>query len=194
MQAFTVTKPGGIKGMEDYDAYLRILNRWGVDMTDMPRVLEEGRPNRWLYVFREREDAERFAKEVRAESRNKSWCVREFHTRHLSRGPLGPVVVEVGFQGGCSFGLDWLSHDLIRKRFPHAQMVPGVYIEREGKADFEADHLESIWKHVTLLLTGLTEEELAELGGYRVYDPVNGVVLREPEFPAAPTLRRANAG
>jgi hypothetical protein len=163
-------------------------------VTDMPRVLEEGRPNRWLYVLREREQAERFAKEVRVESRNKSWCVREFHTRHLSRGPLGPVEIEVGFQGGCAFGLAWLSRELIRKRFPRARMVPGVYIERDGKADFEADHLESIWKHVALLLTGLTEEELAELGGYRVYDPVEEVVLREPEFPAAPTLRRANAG
>jgi hypothetical protein len=194
MQAFTVTMPGGIKDL-DYEAYVRLLDQAGIDVTDMPRILERGKPNRWLYAWTERADAERFVKELRKATRNKSWRVHEFHAAHLSRGPLGPGQGQVGCQrSGCTYGLHPHSADLVRKKYPRTRLVPSVFIGNDREKDFAWEQQEPSWDHVAQILTGLSKDELEQLGGYRVYDPVREEVLREPDVPAAPMMAKANAG
>ena len=188
MQAFTVAMPGGTKDLE-YEAYVRILNKWGIDVTDMPRVLEKGTPPRWLYAWTSREDAERFAKELRSHSRDKRWRVQEFTTDHLSQGPLGPVEIRVNGQGDSSgYALHPNSEDLVQKKFPHARLLGSVFVGHERRVPLERDRQESIWDHVAMILTGLSAEQLNELGGYRIYDLDSREVLREPEIPTSPTL------
>ncbi|MGH7224035.1 MAG: hypothetical protein ACRELF_12460, partial [Gemmataceae bacterium] len=172
MRAFTVAMPGGTKDLE-YEAYVRLLNDWGIDVTDVPRVLEKGMPFRWLYAWKKREDAERFARELRVQTRDKRWRVHEFSTNHLPQGPLGPVEINVGCQrDGCTYVLHPNSVELIQKKFPQACLVTSVFLGHDTRMNFERDRPESIWDHVAMILTGLNEEQLNELGGYRIYDPV----------------------
>lgn len=188
MQAFTVAMPGGTKDLE-YEAYVRLLNKWGIDVTDMPRVLEKGRPSRWLYAWTSREDAERFAKELRSHSRDKRWRVQEFTTDHLSHGPLGPVEINISRQGdGSAYALHPNSRYLVQKKFPHARLAGSVFVGHEHRVPLGRDRQESIWDHVAMILTGLSMEQLNELDGYRIYDRVEAEVLREPEMSASPPL------
>jgi hypothetical protein len=181
MKVFTVTIQGGTKDIE-YEAYIRLLKEWKIDVTDTLRVLEKGTLTRWVYAWRKRADAERFAEELRKRTRNRTWYVHEFQTDQLSQGSLIPVEIAVSRRSdGYTYGLHPNSQMLIRQRFPNARMVPSVFIGSETQASFERDHPESIWDHVVMILTGLNEEQLNELGGYRVYDPESDKVLREPE-------------
>src|SRR5262249_45606657 len=158
-----VTMPGGIDH-RDYEVYVRLLTQEGIDVTDMPRVLERGRPNRWLYAWTIRADAEDFARELRKATRKKSWRVHEFRADHLPRRRLGPIQVTVGIQGdGCAYELHPQSENLVRRKVPHAHLIPSVFIGRDRCDNSESDRTEFVWDHVVLLLTGLTKDELAEL-------------------------------
>lgn len=189
MKVYTVAMPGGTKDTE-YEAYVRLLNRWSVDVTNMPRVLEKGTPNRWLYAWKDREDADRFAKELRTQTKNTRWRIQEFTTEFLPPGPLGPVEIHRSCQrDGCTYELHPNSQALVRKKFPEARTVGSVFIGHDTQASFARARQEAIWDHVAMILTGLTEDNLNQLGGYRVYDPVTGDVLLEPATPQhTPTL------
>ena len=63
MRVFTVRKPGGNTDRE-FQAYIDLLEEIGIDIADVPRTPEPGTTNRWLYVWRSRPQAERFAREL----------------------------------------------------------------------------------------------------------------------------------
>jgi hypothetical protein len=181
MKVFTVTKPGGL-GDLDFQAYYRQLMAWKVDVTDMPRILEPGTPNRWLYAWEDRAEAERFANELRLQGRAKdrAWRVEARETDRVERGPLGPVVIEVGPQtDGCTYGLHPYSQILIDKKYPQARQVRAVFVGVARGKVLGGEQQQSIWDHVAHILTGLSEDQLNDLGGYRIYDPVEKAVWRE---------------
>jgi hypothetical protein len=181
MKVFTVTLPGRIKDL-DYEACVWLLNKWGIDVTDAPRVQEKGDRRHGLYAWKKQDEAERFAQELRFHTRNKLWQVHAFRTDELSHGPLVPVQIQISHEmDGCTYGLHPNSKMLIKKRFPHARLVPSVYIGSDTRANFAPDHQELIWNYVALILTGLNEDQLNELGGYWVFDPEKEEVVRAPE-------------
>ena len=93
-----------------------------------------------------------------------------------------PLVVSVGRQGdGYAFELEPRSRARVREQA--AQLAPAgqVFISFDTKADFESAH-GPMWKQVVLMLTGMREQDLRELGGARFVDPVAGTQLAEVSF------------
>ena len=68
MRVYTVRKPGGNTDKE-YEAYTELLEEVGIDLANAPRTPEPGTTNRWLYVWKSRPQAERFARARRTSSR-----------------------------------------------------------------------------------------------------------------------------
>src|SRR5262245_32020737 len=83
----------GIK-RHQFEAYVRLLEKRGIDWSNTPRVAEPGTTNRWLYVWPDRDDAEAFCEELKAETGDEKWYVREVASgTPTSRGPLTRVVI-----------------------------------------------------------------------------------------------------
>jgi hypothetical protein len=93
--------------------------------------------------------------------------------------PPDMLEIETGWQGDeVVYGLDGRAQRLIRERFPHANILRGVVIESEQEMDALGDN-RSRWPEIAKLLTGLTAEQLAQLGGVRIIDPWPRKVLWE---------------
>lgn len=161
----------GMINRHEFDAYVRLMEKRGIDWTNIPRVLELGTTNRWLYVWTDRRDADAFCADLRAETRDERWSVRELPADvKPSQGPLMPVVILMRRRSqGAEFTLHPQSSLLVRRRFPDARPVASVSIESTTMHDFEQQHC-PIWEHIALVLTGLSMAQLAELGGYEVVD------------------------
>src|SRR5258707_11685968 len=103
---FIVNLPGGIRDFE-FSAYVRVLEKDGVDIANERRVFDPQTANHWLYGWTSREDAERFAIRVREESETPDWQVCELPGVEPTQGPLGPIEIMVGEQSdGCAYGLN----------------------------------------------------------------------------------------
>lgn len=184
--AFTVSyADAGIKRHE-FEAYVRLLEKRGIDWSNTPRVPEPGTTNRWLYVWPRREDAEEFCNELKAETRDDRWNVREVAGgTQPSTGPLARVVILMRRHSlGADFSLHPHSRTLIRRRFPEARSVSSISIEWSTRGEFEQQH-GPIWDHIALVLTGLNTEQLEILEGYQVYDLMAERVAYDSRVPAA---------
>src|SRR6266550_5665653 len=91
---FTVAyADAGIKRRQ-YDAYLALLERRGIDWSNTRRVPESGTSNRWLYVWDILGEAETFCEELKTETRDDKWYVRELPADiRPSGGPLARVLI-----------------------------------------------------------------------------------------------------
>jgi hypothetical protein len=123
----------------------------------------------------------RFVARIQQDTENPGWQVYELPQVEPSTGPLGPIEILVGRQSdGCTYSLHPTSRKLIRRRFQSARLVPSLFIAADTRADFEAAQ-GPVWDQIAMILTGLSKQQMDELGGVRVYDPVNKRVL--PEAP-----------
>jgi hypothetical protein len=87
------------------------------------------------------------------------------------------IVVGLQHDGGV-YQLDPLSERRIEEAFPGANVLPVVVLGYRTEADFERTHRPH-WEQVAKVLTGLTPEQIARLGGVRVYDPERNRVVWE---------------
>ena len=62
MRVYTVRKQG-LNTDREFQAYVELLQDIGIDVTDVPRTPEPETTNRWLYVWRNKTQAEKFARE-----------------------------------------------------------------------------------------------------------------------------------
>jgi hypothetical protein len=87
--------------------------------------------------------------------------------------PLEPIIIYRSVnRDGQTFGLDPLSHRRLRAQFGDSvHMHPRVFFAHATPADYEQVR-DDLAKHVVVLLTGVLESELAELGGVSFRDPV----------------------
>ena len=168
---FTVAYADGGINRRDFDAYVRLLERGGIDWSNAPRVPESGTSNRWLYVWADRREAEKFRDELQAETGDEKWDVRDVPAgTKFSPGSLAHVLILMRRHSlGADFSLHPHSKTLIRRRFPSALPVSSMSIEWNPKSNFEREH-GRIWNHIAAVLTGLNPEQLATLEGYEVYD------------------------
>ena len=179
MRAYTVIMPGGTNNHE-FDAYKGLLEEAGVDLSTVPRTHEPETPNRWLYVWRERALAERFARELRLRTRNRNWEVNEFERGQDEIGPLAPLdIIAFRHPEGETFRLTPASQERIMRRFPDARLSNEVFWSKETRNDYERQH-GSIWNQTAIILMGLSERQVQQLGGYRVISP-DGSVLHESQ-------------
>jgi hypothetical protein len=82
------------------------------------------------------------------------------------------IVIDFGSQReGHTFRLYPLTLLWIQERFPDRERVASVFIGFDRRQDIQLTP-ESVWAHVATLLTGLSLEELDQLGGFVVVNPV----------------------
>ena len=91
----------------------------------------------------------------------------------------GPLEIAVGWQqDGGVYELQPWDEDRIREAFPDAVIIPGMLVGYDETEDFERFH-RRYWQQIALMLTGLTPEQIARLGGIRIWDPTAKKVLWE---------------
>lgn len=90
------------------------------------------------------------------------------------------IEVAVGDQGnGAAFGLTPRTRMMLEARFPGWSRGPsGLFLEAERRWDFSLMQ-DSMWAQVVMLLTGLSEEQIQEAGGFTFVDPVDHEVFFE---------------
>ena len=180
MRAYTVRKPEFYTDRE-FQAYIDLLQDIGIDITDVPRTPENGTTNRWLYVWKNKLLAERFARELRERLRDPSWFVSEFefpdnHEPDESRGPLAPlIIVSIRTTAGTEFRLTPASQERILSHFPNARLTGPVTFPKQVRKDYERQH-GPVWGQVILQLTGIPEEAVDRLGGIRIVDEESQVL------------------
>jgi hypothetical protein len=175
---FTVSMPGGPADFE-LEGYVRCLEKVGVNIANTPRVVDPVTGKWWLATWSREVDARQFAADVRQETENDNWKVYAVPDGKPSTGPLGPIEILVSCRSdGCGYGLSPLSQNLILKRFPQAILAPTVFIATWIPSEMEKTQ-RPIWEQVARILTGLSEDQLNQLGGYRVIDYRSKRVLQE---------------
>jgi hypothetical protein len=168
---FTVAyTDAGIK-RRDFDVYVRLLQKRGIDWSNTGRVPESKTSNRWLYVWTDRAEAEAFCAELQSETRDKNWHVRQLPAgTQPSVGSLFRVLIFMRRQdSSADFSLHPHTRTLIHRRFPKARPVSSITIDWMTKSDFEQQQ-GPIWDQIATMLTGLNVEQLDSLDGYQVYD------------------------
>jgi hypothetical protein len=71
---------------------------------------------------------------------------------------------------GVNYSLHPFSEELIQERFPDARPLPSIFLGHESRAEFPARH-KPLWERMAMMLTGLTLEQIAELGGFSIFNP-----------------------
>lgn len=192
MMAYTVRKPSPNTDRE-FRAYIDLLQDIGIDIADAPRTPEPGTSHRWLYVWTNKRLAERFARELGWRLRDPSWFVDEFeipadHLPEEERGPLAPLtILSIATSEGTEFRLEPASQERILTHFPNARPSGQVTFPEQVREDFEQQH-GPVWNQVIILLTGISEEAIARLGGVRIVDDEDGQILYEQMSSAEPQL------
>lgn len=182
MRVYTVRKSEPNTDQE-FMAYVDLLQSIGIDVANVPRTLEPGTTNRWLYVWKNKPQAERFARELGERLRDRSWQVHEFDVpeEQLSderRGPLVPLtILSIPTSEGTEFRLESASLERLFAHFPNARVVGKVTSPTLVRDDFEAQH-GPLWDHVIAPLTGVSDEAVERLGGVRILS-TDGTVLHE---------------
>ena len=90
-----------------------------------------------------------------------------------------PLLVWVGLDGeGSVYILDPRSEDRVREAFPEARVLPKVFFGYKREEEFETLH-GPLWPLAGTLLTGLTLEQIGQLGGVKFYLPRRDKVVWE---------------
>jgi hypothetical protein len=172
MQVYTVTKDGGTKDPE-YKAYVQLLSDSGIDLAQAPRVPEPDTNRRWLYVWDDAGHAERFAEALRIRTGDRSWRVYPFEEDGSSIGPVAPLdIYTVREIDGTIYFLDPPSRERIVRHAPHPNLYASLFLSDEDYRGLLQQYgQESWWHQVCKHLTGLSDEYVKRLGGYRLFKP-----------------------
>jgi hypothetical protein len=85
--------------------------------------------------------------------------------------PEGGLQIDVGWQlDGGVYQLDLASIRKIQKAFPDAAIVGDMLIGYAKTMDYRRFH-QKYWQQIAQILTGLTPEQIGQLGGIRIFDP-----------------------
>lgn len=173
MTVYTVTKDPGTTD-DEFQAYVDLLEAVGIDITNVPRTPEPGTNKRWLYVWQNRDQADRFVNELRLRTRDNSWHRYDFERLPENRGPLIPLeILEISTHGGTIYQLSQSSLIRVSEHFPNARLVGEVLRSTAIRAELEPD-----WNQIAVELTGLTETMIGQMGGCR-FVTVRGRILHE---------------
>ena len=98
------------------------------------------------------------------------------NVRRLSRDAL---LIGLGIQhDGAVYSIHPLGRLRMQERYPDVVPLDCVMLGHTRAADFEKLNPPR-WEPMVLMLTGLTPEQLAHLGGVRIYDTEDGGVVWE---------------
>jgi hypothetical protein len=99
----------------------------------------------------------------------------------------GPLIMRVHLEAnGSTYSLDVLSRLWVEEQFPKARGLPLVFFGWNKEEEFESLH-GPLWPLAATLLTGITMEQIGQLGGIRLEEPLKTKVIWEwrPDDPTA---------
>jgi len=165
---YTVTKPVGTKDRE-FQAYIRLLEDVGIDVSNSPRVPEPGTDRRWLYAWQKKIEAERFADELRHRTGDADWMVYQFEDVSEERGPVAPLdIARVPDKDGYTYYLTPASRERVATAFPGTRLPASLNFPMSVEQDFLREKGDDGWMEIARLLTGRTDDDIDSLGGVRV--------------------------
>jgi hypothetical protein len=168
MLVYTVSMPVGTKNRE-FEAYTRLLAEVGIDLSNSPRVPEPGTERRWLYAWKKKSEAERFAAELRRRTRNADWFVHEFEVASEERGPVAPLeIATVPEEDGYTYYLTPESRERVVAAYPGTKLPPSVKVGIDKQQNLPWNQGGNWWMEVSHILTGRNDDEIDSLGGVRV--------------------------
>lgn len=168
MLVYAVTKPVGTKDGE-FEAYIRLLEDVGIDVSNAPRVAEPGTDRRWLYSWRKKIEAERFADELRRRTGDAAWGVYQFEDAIEGRGPVAPLdISRIPEKDGYAYYLTPASRERVAAAFPGTRLPASLGFPIDAEQDFRREKGEDGWMEIARILTGRTDDELDSLGGVRI--------------------------
>lgn len=89
------------------------------------------------------------------------------------------IIVEVGKQmDGATFRLSPKARAFLRSRIDDLPSRSSIFVADETGSIFEHYH-GPMWEQLVMILTGLNEEQLSELGGFEFVTAIDGKVLFE---------------
>lgn len=185
MLVYTVTMPVGTKDRE-FEAYTRLLTEVGIDLSNSPRVPEPGTDRRWLYAWKKKSEAERFAAELRRRTRNPDWFVHEFEVASEERGPVAPLeITTVPEEDGFTYYLTPESRERVVAAYPGTKLPLSLKVGIDKQQDLLQGKGGDWWMDLSRVLTGRNEEEIESLGGVRIVVGEDAVAFQR--IPAAAT-------
>lgn len=175
MEVFTVVKPNGATPKE-FETFTRLLEEAGIDVADAPRVPEPNAHRRWLYAWKQRREAEGFARELRHRTRDGSWKIERLEIDQVAHGPVAPLdIYEMRDEDESSkYYLAPSSRERVVRAFPNSSLYP-VTISPQTLHDIKQQWGESWWDELCSRATSLSKEKVLSLGGYRVIVPDGGI-------------------
>ena len=174
---YAVHRPGGMRDFE-YSAMIRGLRQHNIDFANARRVPEPTNGHHFVYPWEELSQAEAFAEELRGNKDYGPWEVVEVPDDTITVGAYGPIELLLSRNSeGTGFWLTPYSCSLIRKRFPDTRMLRLILLGRYSD-DERTPELVGFWDQLVTMLSGLTEAQIEELEGYRVFDMNNKTYLR----------------
>lgn len=178
MRVYSVTMPGGTKDSE-FEAYTRLLEDVGIDVSNSPRVAERGSDRRWLYAWDERIRAERFAAELRRRTGNPGWSVHEFDAPGEEHGPVAPLeIASVPEQNGYTYYLTPASRERVISAFPGTRLPNGLNVDIGNQNELLVQEKIRWWFALAQILTCRTEDEIDALGGIRIFSGGDTIVFQ----------------
>ena len=165
---YTVTKPGGMSPL-DFNIYINLLEKMRVNTSNASRISEPDTSRRWLYVWNTRLEAEGFAKELQRQTGDTLGLCRSCSRSNVSKGPIAPLEINaIPTISGTAFRLHPQSLERILKSHPNTRLSPEVFWSLEDECPDITQTNRQSWDRLALLLTGLSQEQLDQLGGFRV--------------------------
>jgi len=141
-----------------------------MDLPNVPRTAEPETKRRWLYTWKKKEEADSFAGELKRRTRDNSWYVYSFEAEKEERGPVAPIdIYATQDSEGFTYALRSDKPGTNHHCLPSHEAVPESVLFHPDTARFIRQHGDNWGGQVCKLLTGLTDEQVRSLGGYRIF-------------------------
>ncbi len=186
MAVYTVTKPGGTKDRE-FEAYTELLEDVGIDVSNSPRVPEPETDNRWLYAWKNKIEAERFAAELRRRTNDASWIVYPFEADAEERGPVAPLeIATTPEQDAYTYYLTPASRERVIAAYAGTKLPLSLKVGIDKQQDLLRQQGSEWWMELSRILTGHDDEAIDSLGGVRIVVGEGAVAFQRIPSPTPP--------
>lgn len=92
---------------------------------------------------------------------------------------MSSIVVEVGKQmNGATFRLSPKTEAMLASRIPNWSPASSIFVSFDTQWNFERLH-DPMWAQIVMLLTGLSEQQIQDLGGFSFVSPTDKAVVFE---------------
>lgn len=193
---FSVNHLGGNSDRQ-FEGYLRLLRKHGVEPGNLPRIFDPATGNKWLYVWNDERPAQAFRDELAEMTSDDQWSVIPVNGG-TSQGPLGPLLfVLTRFATHFTIIPHTLSKVLLDSSFPNAvPTTTRITMDLDTWQNFRKSRggLPELMREAAPALTGLDSEHVNALGLQLLNADDNRVLVEFAPVESAGSMSDLTAG